>query len=743
MARSRTLISAAVALAADLLALPPLAAQQVAEVQLAPGTLTLAVGERRELLATAYDARGDNIATAKFVWVSSNTAVVIVEADPSVPGIAAVIGVADGIASVEAKVGNRSASAAIRVSGGAAAPTPIAATGAATVMQIEPGSVFLLPTEDIDLRAVFLADDGSPAAPSAVTWRSLTPNIATVSAQGSVVGLTPGQGVMEAVSAGGLIARVTVQVAQTPFGFHQRVLAVSPGLSDTVRIVVPDQNGRQLEPRRLTWRSTDVSVARVSPIGVVTGVGAGQAELIVSGYGQQNRIPVVVHRPVEFLDLVPARNRGPVAVPLGGSVQFSATARAADETPVPEAPITWLLQDTAVAGFDPATATLTGKALGTTELTVRAPGEGLEGKWQIQVIEGGLALGTSRLTMGRGESRRLVASFTDHEGTPVSEATGVTWISTDPQVVEVDGEGNLSPLGYGTARVVVSAPWGSTDTATVYVLGRIVFTYAHAGGSTDLYSFDPGQPESVRQLAEWPGSEFDARFSSDGTWLVYVSDHRGNFDIIVADADGSNPVQLTTTVSVERSPCWTPDGTRIIYESDAGGVPQIWIMNADGSEPRQLTQGERPNREPVVSPNGQTIAFTSLRDDKSDIYLMNLDGSNQRNFTSSDQDEANPAWVGDSSLAYIVTERRGRVTTQRVERMNFAREVSRLSPEGLAVVDYAIAPAGDVLAVVVAAEGPSGQENRLYILPLTGDSVPSEVQRESAADKLLSPSFRP
>jgi dipeptidyl aminopeptidase/acylaminoacyl peptidase len=742
MDRARTLISLALTIATAAVVPPLLGAQQVAEVQLAPGTVRLAVGERREVLATAYDARGDNIATAKFVWVSSNLAVVMVEADPSLPGIAAVVGVAEGIATIEAKVGNRSASAAIQVLGGGAAPGPIAA-GAATVLQIEPGSVFLLPTEDVDLRARFLLDDGSPAAPSAVTWRSLTPNIATVSSQGSVVGLTSGQGVVEAVSASGLIARVTVQVAQTPFGFDRRVLAVSPDLSDTVRVVVPEQNDRRLEPRRLTWRSTDISVARVSPIGVVTGVGAGQAELIVSGYGQQNRLAVTVHRPVEFLDLVPARDRGPVAVPLGGSIEFSATARAADETPVTEAPVTWSVQDTAVAAFDPASGKLTGKVLGDTELSVSAPGEGLEGTWHISVIEGGLALDPSRLTLGSSERHRLVASFTDQDGTPVSEATGVTWTSTNSLVVEVDEDGNLSPQGFGTARVAASTPWGSADTATVYVLGQVLVTYARASGSVDLYSFDPGQPELLHQVTDQPGSELDARLSFDGTRLVYVSDNSGNRDIFVADADGSNPVQLTTTVAVEGSPCWTPDGTRIIYESYAGGVPQIWIMNADGSEPRQLTQGGEPSREPAVSPNGQTIAFTAVRDDKSDIFLMNVDGSNQRNFTSSNQDEASAEWAADSSLVYLVTERQGRVSTRRVERMNFAREVSRLSPEGLSVDDYAIAAAGDVLAVVVSAEGPAGMESRLYIVPLAGDSVPTEVQRESPRDRLISPSFRP
>jgi uncharacterized protein YjdB len=715
-------------------------AQNVAEVQLAPSTMKLAAGERRELLATAYDRRGDIVSTARFVWVSSNPDIARVEADPNMPGIATIIGVAEGLASIEAKVGERSASSAIQVTGGGAAAGPVA-VGNATVLQIEPGSVFLLPTEDVDLRVVFLTDDGSPGTPSAVTWRSLRPDIATVSAQGSVVGLAVGQGVVEAVSAAGLIARVSVQISQTPFEFDEEILAVSPGRSDTVQVIVPEQNHRLLEPRRLMWRTTDPSVVRVSPIGMVTGVDAGQAELVVSGYGQENRLQVTVHRPVEFLEILPPPSAGTVAVPLGGAIPFSAAALAADETPVTEAPLTWSLPDTAVASFDATTGLLTGKSLGETELQVRAPGEGLEGTWQITVIEGGLALGVERMSLGRDQSHQLEASFTDQDGTPVSDAKGVTWTSTDPAVLEVDEVGKLSPTGFGKAHVVVSTPWGSADSTTVYVQGEILVTYARAG-QADLYSFDRDQVDVLHQVTDQPGNELDARYSPDGTKIVYVSDERRNLDIFVADGDGTNPVRLTTTVASEGSPSWTPDGKQIVFESDASGVPQVWIMNVDGSDQLQLTQGESPNLQPVVSPNGQTIALTSERDDKKDIYLMNLDGSNQRNFTSSEADEVMPAWLGDSTLVYMVEERERRTTTRKIQRMNFGREVTDLSPTGLSVNDYAVSGAGDLLAVIVSAEGPGGTESRLYLIPLVGESVAQEVPRGATRDQILSPSFR-
>jgi hypothetical protein len=408
---------------------------------------------------------------------------------------------------------------------------------------------------------------------------------------------------------------------------------------------------------------------------------------------------------VEILDLSPRPSDGPVAVPLGGSIPFTAAALAADETPVPEAPLTWSLPDTAVAAFDAASRSLTGKSLGETELKVRAPGEGLEATWQITVIEGGLALDSEELTLTRGEERPIIASFTDQSGAPVSEASGVTWTSSDPGVLEVDDEGLLSAIGFGTARVLVSTPWGSADSAIVYVQGEVLVTY-DSGGSADLYTLDRDQPGELHQVTTEPGSEVDGQFSPDGTRLVYVTDQGGNRDIVAANADGSSPTRLTSTVYEEHSP------------------DEWWSGH------------------PVVSPNGSTIAYVVARDDETDIYLMNLDGTNQRNFTASEINEALPAWVGDSALAYLTEERRNRVMTRTVTRMNFMREVTNLSPEGLPVTDFAISRDGETLGVIVSAQGPQGQESRLYFIPLVGDATPGEVPRASQGDQMLSPSFR-
>ncbi len=718
--------------------------QQVAEVQVAPVTVTMAVGERRELMADAYDARGDIVTTVSFTWTSSDPGVVRVVEDASLPGIAALVGMSEGIAAIDVRVGNMRATAAVQVVGVGGPQNAAIGGGVATVLQIEPASVFLLPSEEIRPQPRFLNDNGDLAAPTAVSWRFLgQPGVAEIRERGGVLGLSPGQGVLEATTQTGLLARVTVQVAQTEFAFVSMQMGVSPNLPDTVEVTVPDQNNRPLAPNWLVWRSTNPSVVHVSPLGVVTGRSGGEAEIVATGFGQESRISVTVHRQVEYLEATPPYSDGAVVIPLGGARTFSVTPLAVDESPIPEVPLTWVLADTILASFDTSSGALTGNVLGQTRLAVRAPGQGLEVVWDVDVVAGGLTVEPENVPMGRGDQYQLRASFTDEDGTPVAEASSLTWTTSDTSVVGVDADGNLAPAGIGSAMVVANTPWGVTDTVTVFVVGEVLVTSTR-GGNVDVYSFDRDRTDTLHQVTDLPGSELSASFSPDGMKIAYVSDQSGNLDIFVVDADGTNPVQLTSTLALEGSPAWTPNGSQILYESDQGGSSQIWIMNADGSEQIQITQGDLPNYRPSVSPDGQRVVFASSRDGNYDIYLMNIDGSNQDNLTQSSGNEMVPVWLSDTTIAFIQEQGRGRNLTRAIMQMslNVARDMTPLFAQGLMVTDFAVSAAGDMLAATVSAQGAQGVENRLYLIPTVQGGVPVEVPRGDAGDQLVSPSFR-
>ena len=83
----------------------------MAEVQVTPETMTLGVGQRQTLFATAYDRQGNLIPNARFTFWSSDTLVAKVGKEGTV------VGVTPGLAKVEARVQGRRASIAILITG--------------------------------------------------------------------------------------------------------------------------------------------------------------------------------------------------------------------------------------------------------------------------------------------------------------------------------------------------------------------------------------------------------------------------------------------------------------------------------------------------------------------------------------------------------------------------------------------------------------------------------------------------
>src|SRR6267378_6235363 len=436
-------------------------AQSVAEVQVAPPTVTIRVGERSGLLATAFDRIGNVIPTVRMIWSSNNVTIAKVDNNGTITGVA------NGVAIIEARAGARRGQTAVQVVGGAGAsppPAPPAATaaaaaaasdalmgqpagsGPAAALRLEPGVVYLLPSENTRVSPRALRDDGSPAGPVGVTWTSLRADVASVDQSGNVVALSPGQGTIQASAAGGLTATAPVVVQQADFTVREAgagsPLMLSPGDLDTLHVIVAAQNNRTVNPLVLQWASNDQSVARVSLAGVVTAAGPGKATLSVSGLLQNKSIEVSVHKVVDKLSVRPPRAPD-VAVPLTGTAKFDAQALTADNTPVPEAPLRWSVADPAIASFDPLTGMLTGRAVGKTQFTVKGPGVGLAVTWNINVIAGSVRFVQPRVGIGLNQRHTLHANYADDQGNVLGAATNLTWSTDNPQVATVGEDGTV------------------------------------------------------------------------------------------------------------------------------------------------------------------------------------------------------------------------------------------------------------------------------------------------------------
>src|SRR2546426_675593 len=614
-------------------------AQNVSEVQVAPPSVTIKVGERSGLLATAFDRVGNVIPTVRFIWSSNNVSVAKVDNDGTVTGVGG------GVAIVEARVGPRKGQAAVQVFGAPAAGGPAGAAsgqpaaparageatggdpfagqvlgaGPAAVLRIEPPTIYLLPSENTRVTPRALREDGTPAAPVAVTWKSLRPDIASVDQNGVIVALSAGQGTVQVTGSTGLTATAPVVVQQSDIAIQEpSPVALGPNEVDTLRVVVPAQGGRVVSPLTMQWSSADANVARVSLTGVVTGVAPGRTTLSVAGLAQ-------THHPAGRGDRCSSR-----------------------------------------------------------------------------VLGAGSRLSPTRVGLPLNKGYALRASFADEAGAVIGPATGVSFASDNTQVAAVAEDGTVTAAGYGHARITAAAPGGKRAAVGVFVQGEIVLASSRSG-RFQLYAAERSNLAQLRKVTEDTTAATEPAFSPDGSRLAFVSTRDGQPEIYIMDADGTDAARLTNSPAADGGPAFTADGQSVVFHSNRTGHRQVFVQPITSSDAIQLTQEPADNWQPTVSPDGETIAFVSNRDGNDDIWLMSKDGSNQRNFTKSPQvKEKSPHFLRDGSLAFLLEGKEsGRTVTQVVKADLATGRMTPLSATDLVITDFAIAPGGDLLALVV------------------------------------------
>lgn len=171
-------------------------------------------------------------------------------------------------------------------------------------------------------------------------------------------------------------------------------------------------------------------------------------------------------------------------------------------------------------------------------------------------------------------------------------------------------------------------------------------------------------------------------WSLDGAQIAFAARRGSQFDILVVNADGSNPTVLNPDPRQDLSPAWQPDPDRdpvpvkppglalnpiqactprdrLAYAVERDGNVDLYTLAEGSRTPQRLTADDSIERSPAWSPDRTRLVFASNRSGNLDLFTMSADGSDVRPLTSGEGDDDAPAWSPDGSQIVFQSHRRG------------------------------------------------------------------------------------
>lgn len=158
----------------------------------------------------------------------------------------------------------------------------------------------------------------------------------------------------------------------------------------------------------------------------------------------------------------------------------------------------------------------------------------------------------------------------------------------------------------------------------------------------DIYRV-PASGGPAENLTEGPGSatNLHPRYSPDGSIIAFITDRRGQYNLWLMNADGSNPRPVVLDPEHRMlGPTWTPDGRNLVVRRcgvcfpHRGGPNGIWMYSVEGGSGIELVGGEsgRPmvNRVawPTVSSDGRYVYYHTYEGNADDVTLIDaLEGA--------------------------------------------------------------------------------------------------------------------
>lgn len=166
------------------------------------------------------------------------------------------------------------------------------------------------------------------------------------------------------------------------------------------------------------------------------------------------------------------------------------------------------------------------------------------------------------------------------------------------------------------------------------------------------------------------------------------------YDLYVVNADGSDPVKLTSEAGLIAGVSWSPDGQWLVFaqalvQGRGFAAHNIYRVNSRGGLPVNLTTSPENGWGPVWSPDGLRITFMSFDHrgyGSSNIYVMSVEGGDAVNLSGEASAlKLSPKWSADGKqVAYMRRGMAASVYELQVADLSGAPPVS-LTPHGVLI----------------------------------------------------------
>lgn len=175
------------------------------------------------------------------------------------------------------------------------------------------------------------------------------------------------------------------------------------------------------------------------------------------------------------------------------------------------------------------------------------------------------------------------------------------------------------------------------------------------------------------------------------------------YQLIVADADGQNPVPVFKYNQPIISPAWSPDGTKLAYVSFEKSKPVIFEQTLKTGARRAVASFRGSNSAPAWSPDGSRLVVALSREGGTQLYSIALATGQATRITNTSGIDTEPSFSPDGQWIYFTSDRGG--SPQIYKMPAGGGSAQRVSFDGNYNVTARPSPDGRTLAFITRRDG--------------------------------------